>query len=94
MEENKKTVAEVTIHYKKQRLMSLIFDTKETADAVVEILSGHLNEKGKREFSFSGEIKTIYSGNAIVGELNDWIDGKTEPNGTILDLMKVLDGLN
>ncbi|SFB80836.1 hypothetical protein SAMN04487891_102454 [Flagellimonas taeanensis] len=94
MEENKRTVAEVTIHYKKQRLMSLIFDTKETADAVVEILSGHLNEKGKREFSFSGEIKTIYSGDVIVDELNDWMEGKIEPKGTILDLMKILDGLN
>ena len=94
MEENKKTVAEVTIHYKKQRLMSLIFDTRETADAVVEILNGYLNEKGKKEFSFSGEIKTIYSGNVIVGELNDWVEGKIEPKGSILDLMKVLDGLN
>lgn len=94
MEENKKTVAGVTIHYKKQRLMSLIFDTRETADAVVEILSGHLNEKGKRAFSFSGEIKTVYSGKGIVDELHDWIEGKADPKGTILDLMKVLDGLN
>lgn len=94
MKENKKTIAELTIHYKRQRLMSLLFDTTETAEAFMEILSGHLNEKGKKEFSFSGEIKTIYSGNAIVGELHDWIEGKIEPKGTILELMKVLDGLN
>ena len=89
MEENKKTVAELTIHYKRQRLMSLLFDTKETAEAVVELLSGHLNEKGKKEFSFSGEIKTIYSGNGIIDELNDWIDNKIEPKGTILWISRV-----
>lgn len=94
MEQNKKTVAELTIHYKRQRLMSLLFDTKETADAFVETLNKYFNEKGKKEFSFSGEIKTIYSGNVIVGELHDWMEGKIEPKGTILDLMKVLDGLN
>ena len=94
MEQNQKTVAELTIHYKRQRLMSLLFDSTETADAVMEILNGHLNEKGKKEFSFSGEIKTVYSGKGVVDELNDWMDHKIEPNGTILDLIKVLDGLN
>ncbi|MBO0356239.1 hypothetical protein J0656_19635 [Muricauda ruestringensis] len=92
--EEKKTVAELTIHYKRQRLMSLLFDSTETADAIVELLSGHLNEKGKKEFSFSGEIKTVYSGKGIVDELHDWMDHKIEPQGTILDLIKVLDGLN
>ncbi|MGS2764812.1 hypothetical protein [Sinomicrobium sp. M5D2P9] len=94
MEENKRTVAELTIHYKRQRLMSILFDTKETADAFVEILTGKFNEKGKKEFSFSGEIKTIYSGDGIIDELNDWIDNKIEPKGTILDLIKILDRLN
>lgn len=94
MEENKKTVAELTIYYKMQRLTSLLFDNQETADAFGETLNRSLNEKGKKEFSFKGEIKTIYSGDNIIQELGDWTDGKVEPKDTILDLIKILDGLN
>ncbi|WP_268223539.1 hypothetical protein [Sinomicrobium oceani] len=94
MEENIRTVAELTIYYKRQRLMSLIFDTKETADAFFETINGCLNEKGKKEYSFSGEIKTVYSGDSITNELNDWMDNKIEPKDTILDLIKILDRLN
>ena len=92
--ERRKTVAELTIYYKMQRLTSLIFDKQETADKFVESISSMFNEKGKSEYSFSGEIKTIYANDTIVQELKDWADGKVKPEGTILDLMKVLDGLN
>ncbi|MBW8326925.1 MAG: hypothetical protein K0M50_19330 [Prolixibacteraceae bacterium] len=61
MEEKVKTVAELTIFYKKQRLASLIFDQQETADKFVESITHFFNEKGRKEFSFSGEIKNVYT---------------------------------
>ncbi|KAA6335274.1 hypothetical protein EZS27_016469 [termite gut metagenome] len=93
-EENRKTVAELTIYYKMQRLTSLIFDNQETADKFVAVIESMFNEKGKREYSFSGEIKTVYSGEVIVREIKDLADGKAKPEGTILEMIKVLDGLN
>ncbi|MDR1181614.1 MAG: hypothetical protein LBL13_06530 [Bacteroidales bacterium] len=92
--EKERTVAELTIHYKRQRLTSLIFDTQETADKFVEAISALFNEKGKKLFSFSGEIKTVYTPETIVGQLYDYSEGNIKPKGTILDMMKVLDGLN
>jgi len=94
MEENKKTVAELTVYYKKQRLISLIFDTQETADSFFEVLNEVFNKKGDKEYSFSGEIKTVYSGNSIIQELKDWEDGKIEPQGKLLEMIKILDRLN
>ncbi|MCL6219011.1 hypothetical protein INR75_08625 [Zunongwangia sp. SCSIO 43204] len=94
MEENKKTVAELTIYYKKQRLTSLIFDTQQTADRCFETLNMLFNKKGEKEFSFSGEIKTIYSGSSLIEELKNWEDGKIEPKGTLLEMIKILDRLN
>jgi len=94
METTSKTVAELTIYYKKQRLTSLIFDESETADKFVAVIESLFNEKGKKEYSFSGEIKTVYSGEAIVQEVKDYADGKAKPKGTILEMMKAIDGLN
>jgi hypothetical protein len=94
MESKGKTVAELTIYYKMQRLTSLIFDEPETADKFVSVIENMFNEKGKKEYSFGREIKTVYSGEAIVREVNDLADGKVKPKGTILDMMKILDGLN
>lgn len=94
MDENRKTVAELTIYYKMQRLTSLLFDEPETAEKFLTVIESLFNEKGKKEYSFSGEIKTVYSGETVVHEFKDWMDGKIEPKGTILDLMKVIDGLN
>ena len=42
-----KTVAELTIFYKHQRLTSLIFDTQETADKFVESIMHFFNKKRK-----------------------------------------------
>lgn len=94
MAEKQKTVAELTIYYKKQRLSSLLFDTQETADKFVEAITHFLGEKGLRETSFKGEIRTIYMPENIIGELDDYAEGKIKPKGTILDMMKVIDGLN
>lgn len=94
MEENKKTVAELTIYYKKQRLTSLIFDTQQTADRCLETLNMLFNKKGEMEFSFSGEIKKVYSGSSLIAELKNWEDGKIEPKGTLLEMIKILDRLN
>lgn len=89
-----KTVAELTIYYKMQRLTSLIFDNQETADKFVTAIETMFNEKGINEFSFSGEIKTVYSGDSIIQEFKDWADGKIQPEGSVLGMMKVFDRLN
>ncbi len=62
-----KTVAELTIFYKRQRLTSLIFDNQETADTFVDTLTSIFNQKGHDEFSFNGEIKTVYTSETITG---------------------------
>lgn len=90
----RKTVAELTIYYKMQRLTSLIFDKPETADKFISVIESLFNEKEKKEYSFGREIKTVYTGEAIVREVKDLADGKAKPEGTILEMMKVLDGLN
>jgi ABC-type Fe3+-hydroxamate transport system substrate-binding protein len=92
--EEEKTVAELTIFYKKQRLTSLIFDKQETADKFLEGITHFFNEKGKKKFSFSGEIKTVYTPESIVGQLHDYTEGNAKPKGTILEMMKIIDGLN
>ena len=94
MNNTRKTVAELTIYYKMQRLTSLIFDEPETADKFISVIESMFNEKGKKEYSFGREIKTVYTGEAIVREVKDLADGKAKPEGTILEMMKVLDGLN
>jgi hypothetical protein len=92
--EEERTVAELTVYYKHQRLTTLIFDTQETADKFVEAITHFFNEKGKQQFSFSGEIKTVYTPETIVGQLFDYVEGNIKPQGTVLDMMKVIDGLN
>jgi len=92
--EEEKNVAELTIYYKKQRLSTLIFDKQETADKFVEGITRFFNEKGRKEFSFSGEIKTVYTPETIVGQLYDYTEGNVKPQGTILEMMKAIDGLN
>ena len=94
MEQDKNTVAELIIYYKKQRLNSLIFDTQQTADKCCETLNMLFNKKGEKEFSFSGEIKTGYSGSSVVEEIKDWEDGKIEPRGTLFEMIKILNRLN
>jgi hypothetical protein len=46
-----------------QPLTSLIFDKQETFDKFMTALKCCMfNKKGKSEYSFSGEIKTVYLG--------------------------------
>lgn len=94
MESSRETVAELTIYYKKQYLTTMLFDKPETADKFVAAIERVLNEKGKNMFTFDRHITAVYTGETIVQEFRDWVDGKLEPKGTILDLMKVIDGLN
>lgn len=94
MTEKQETVAELTVYYKKQRLSSLLFDKHETADKFVESITDLLGEKGMKEISFKGEIRTVYMPENIIGELDDYSEGKIKPKGTILEIMKVIDGLN
>ncbi len=89
-----KTVAELTVYYKRQRLTSLIFDNQETADTFVETMTSFFNKKGTDEFSFSGEIKTVYTPETITGELYSYVEGDISPEGWLLNMMKVIDGLN
>ncbi len=91
---SKETVAELTIFYKRQRLTSLIFDNQETADKFIETMTSFFNQKGKDEFSFSGEIKTIYTPESLIGELSSYAEGDISPEGWMLNMMKVIDGLN
>jgi hypothetical protein len=58
------------------------------------VIAHFFNEKGKINFSFKGEIKTAYMPGNIVGELDDYADGKVKPKGTLLEIMKVIDGFN
>ncbi|SHE49823.1 hypothetical protein SAMN05444274_101522 [Mariniphaga anaerophila] len=90
----KETVAELTIFYKRQRLTSLIFDDKETADIFVETLTNMFNQKGHDEFSFNGAIKTVYTPDTISDELLSYAEGNISPKGWIVKMMKVIDGLN
>lgn len=90
----KETVAELTIFYKRQRLTSLIFNNKETADKFIETLTGIFSQKGKDEFSFHGEIKTVYTPESLTGELRSYAEGDITPEGWIMNMMKVIDGLN
>lgn len=90
----RETVAELTVHYKRQRLTSLIFDNQENADKFVEAMTGLLNKKGHDEFSFNGEIKTVYTPETMTGELLGYAEGDISPEGWILNMMKVIDGLN
>lgn len=89
-----KTVAELTIFYKRQRLTNLIFDNQETADKFVETMTIFFNKKGDDEFSFSGEIKTVYTPETITGELHGYAEGDISPEGWLLNMMKVIEGLN
>jgi hypothetical protein len=89
-----KTVAELTVFYKRQRLTSLIFDNQETADKFVETMTSFFNKKGDDEFSFSGEIKTVYTPETITGELHSYAEGDISPEGWLLNMMKVIEGLN
>lgn len=91
---SKQTVAELTIFYKRQHLTSLIFDNQETADKFVETLTIFFNQKGKDEFSFSGEIKTVYTPESLTGELRGYAEGDISPEGWLMNMMKVIDGLN
>jgi hypothetical protein len=90
----RETIAELTVYYKRQRLTSLIFDTQETADKFVETMTSFFNQKSKDEFSFSGEIKTIYTPETLTGELHSYVEGDISPEGWLLKMMKVIDGLN
>lgn len=92
--EEVKTVAELTIYYKHQRLTSLIFDTQETADTFLEALTSLASGKGKQEIRFSVEVRNVYTDESILQEIDDYRAGNVEPKGTILDMMKVIDGLN
>jgi hypothetical protein len=89
-----KTVAELTVYYKHQLLTSLIFDTQETADIFVETLTSLFNKKGHDKFSFSGEIKTVYTPETITGELHSYVESDISPEGWLLKMMKVIDGVN
>lgn len=90
----KETVAELTVFYKRQRLTSLIFNNQETANKFVETLTGFLNQKGKDEFSFKGDIRTVYTSETLTGEFRSYAEGDISPEGLILNMMKVIDGLN
>lgn len=91
---SKETVAELTIFYKRQRLTSLIFDNQETADKFVETMTRFFNQKGKDEFSFQGEIKTVYTPESLTGELRSFAEGDISPEGWFVKMMKVIDRLN
>lgn len=88
------TVAELTVLYKGQPLTRLIFDKQETADNLVDVVTKLFNEKGHKEFSFEGQLKQVYTSEILVGELFDYLDGEAKPRGTLLDIMKAIDGFN
>lgn len=92
--EEERTVAELTVYYKHQRLTSLLFDTQETADTFLEALTSLATGKGMKEIRFEIEVKNVYSDESILQEIDDYRMGNVEPKGTVLDMMKVIDGLN
>jgi hypothetical protein len=94
MNDEIKTVAELTVYFKNKPLTTLILDKQETGDKLVEVLTGMFNEKGKKEISFDGKIKTVYSEELIAQMSKDAADSKIKPTGTILDLIHVINKSN
>lgn len=94
--EEQKTVAELTFYYKNRRLASFIFDKQETADDFVATLTEVVSEKSMKNIRLTGEIKTLYTNETILGEIDDYRSGNKKIKGTIFDMLKAIDieGLN
>lgn len=91
MDEAEKTIAELTFYYKNRRLASFIFDKQKTADIFAESLAEALGEEAMKHVSLSGEIKTVYTNETILEEINDYQTGKKEIKGTVFDMMQAID---
>lgn len=96
LSENENTVAVLNIYYKENFLTSLVFKRREMADKLVAGLEQFFNEQGKKDFSFSGEIKTVYDSQTITEEIGGFLDGSIKPKGTIFEIMQLINkaGLN
>lgn len=96
LSENENTVAVLNIYYKEKFLTSLVFKRREMADKLVDGMGQFLNEQGKKDFSFSGEIKTVYDTQTITEEIGGFLDGSIKPTGSIFEIMQLINkaGLN
>ena len=86
LSENENTVAVLTIYYKEKQLTNLVFKRREMADKFVDTLQQLLNEEGKKDFSFSGSITTVYDSQTLSEELG----GTIKPKGTLSEIMQLI----
>ena len=96
LSENENTVAVLSIYYKEKLLTNLVFKKREMADKLVEGMQQLLNEQGKKDFSFSGAITTVYDSQTIGEELGGFLSGEIKPKGTLFEIMQLINksGLN
>ena len=87
--ENENTVAILTIYYKEKQLTNLVFKRREMVDKFVDTLQ-LLNEEGKKDFSFSGSITTVYDSQTLENELGGFLNGTIKPKGTLAEIMQLI----
>lgn len=90
LSENENTVAVLTIYYKEKQLTNLVFKRREMADKFVDTLQELLNEEGKKDFSFSGSITTVYDSQTLNEELGGFLNGIIKPKGTLSEIMQLI----
>lgn len=90
LSENENTVAVLTIYYKEKHLTNIVFKRREMADTFVETLQQLLNEEGKKDFSFSGSITTVYDSQTLSDELGGFLNGTIKPKGTLSEIMQLI----
>lgn len=90
LSENENTVAVLTIYYKEKQLTNLVFKRREMADKFVDTLQQLLNEEGKKDFSFSGSITTVYDSQTLSEELGGFLNGTIKPKGTLAEIMQLI----
>ena len=95
LSENENTVAVLTIYYKEKQLTNLVFKRREMADKFVDTLQQLLNEEGKKDFSFSGSITTVYDSQTLSEELGGFrtVQSSLKALSEIMQLIKVA-GMN
>ena len=90
LSENENTVAVLTIYYKEKQLTNLVFKRREMADKFVDTLQQLLNEEGKKDFSFSGSITTVYDSQTLSEDLGGFLNGTIKPKGTLAEIMQLI----
>jgi hypothetical protein len=75
---------EKEVFYKKHFLTSLVFDSLDTVGRIIAVLTHFFNADSSNNIKFVGDIKKIYTPQAISLEC---MDDKIKPTGYISDLI-------